>query len=103
MKYRRSDRQGFDLIVCAGAYKGTGAILAVLGMDIEARTWNWMLARVEVGRRMVEMQAALIESREALAHHASHDPLMGLLNRRAILVHLHKELARAGRRKQDYD
>lgn len=34
-----------DLIICAGAYKGSGAILAVLGMDIDAREWNWALAR----------------------------------------------------------
>lgn len=54
-------------------------------------------ARVEVGRRMVEMQTALIESREALAHQATHDPLTGLMNRRAILDQLHKELTRAGR------
>jgi two-component system, cell cycle response regulator len=54
-------------------------------------------ARVEVGRRMVEMQAALIKSREMLAQEASHDPLTGLLNRRAILDRLREEFARAGR------
>jgi diguanylate cyclase (GGDEF)-like protein len=54
-------------------------------------------ARVEVGRRMVEMQAALIASREALAQQATHDPLTGMLNRRAILERLHQELTRASR------
>jgi two-component system, cell cycle response regulator len=54
-------------------------------------------ARVEVGRRMVEMQDALIESRRVLAHQATHDPLTGLLNRRAILDRLREELSRAGR------
>ena len=34
-------------------------------------------ARIEVGRRMVEMQAALVASRDALAHQATHDPLTG--------------------------
>ena len=34
-----------DLILCAGAYKGDGEILAVMGMDINARTWNGMLAQ----------------------------------------------------------
>jgi len=29
-----------DLIICAGAYKGTGTPLAVLGMDIDARAWR---------------------------------------------------------------
>jgi len=54
-------------------------------------------ARVEVGRRMVEMQAALIASREALAHQAAHDPLTGMLNRRAIIERLRQELSRASR------
>ena len=53
-------------------------------------------ARVEVGRRMVEMQAALIASREALAQEATHDPLTGMLNRRAILERLRQKLTRAG-------
>jgi len=54
-------------------------------------------ARIEVGRRMVEMQAALAASRETLAHRASHDPLTGMLSRRAILEKLEEELERAGR------
>jgi two-component system, cell cycle response regulator len=54
-------------------------------------------ARVEVGCRMVEMQTALIASREALVHQATRDPLTGMRNRRAILEHLDKELAHAER------
>ncbi|NVN89662.1 MAG: PAS domain S-box protein [Desulfuromonadales bacterium] len=34
-----------DVIICAGAYKGSGAMLALLGMDIDARAWNARLAR----------------------------------------------------------
>jgi diguanylate cyclase (GGDEF)-like protein/PAS domain S-box-containing protein len=30
-----------DLIICAGAYKSTGQLLAVLGMEIDACTWKW--------------------------------------------------------------
>ena len=33
-----------DLIICAGAYRGTGNIVAVLGMDIDARNWRWVVA-----------------------------------------------------------
>lgn len=34
-----------DLIICAGAYKGDGEILAVLGVDVDARIWNARLVR----------------------------------------------------------
>jgi two-component system cell cycle response regulator len=54
-------------------------------------------ARVEVGRRLIEMQAALFDSRETLAHEATHDALTGMLNRRAILERLEQELSRAHR------
>ena len=33
-----------DLIVCAGAYKSTGEILAVMAMDIDSKTWKLNLA-----------------------------------------------------------
>lgn len=56
-----------------------------------------LCARVDVGRRMVEMQASLLEARDRLTHQATHDPLTGILNRRAILDALDKELHRAKR------
>ena len=54
-------------------------------------------ARIRVGQRMAELQSNLLEARNALAHQATYDSLTGVLNRRAILDHLHKELARARR------
>lgn len=54
-------------------------------------------ARIRVGQRMVKLQSALIKAKDALAHEASHDPLTGILNRRAILDTLNKELVRAKR------
>ncbi len=54
-------------------------------------------ARVKVGCRMIEMQNALIKSKEELEYQASHDPLTGLLNRRAVMDYLNKELIRCGR------
>ncbi len=54
-------------------------------------------ARVGVGQKMVELQSALINTRDALAYQATHDPLTDILNRRAILENLERELARAAR------
>ena len=34
-----------DLIFCSGAYKGTGTMLAVLCMNVDARAWRWFLVR----------------------------------------------------------
>jgi diguanylate cyclase (GGDEF)-like protein len=52
-------------------------------------------ARIEVGRRLLEMQKELIESRELLAHQATHDPMTDLLNRRAIMKNLQATLSSA--------
>jgi two-component system, cell cycle response regulator len=57
-------------------------------------------ARIEVGRRMVELQARLIEARDAVSHLATHDPLTGILNRRAFAEAIHREMNREERREQ---
>ena len=46
---------------------------------------------------MLELQSSLREARDALAHQATHDPLTGILNRRAILDGLNEALSRAKR------
>ena len=56
-----------------------------------------LLARIRVGRRMVELQTALVEARDVMAHQALHDALTGIFNRRAILETLEREISRARR------
>ncbi len=56
-------------------------------------------ARINVGKRMVELQAALGKAFRALEHEAMHDPLTNIYNRRAILKLMEKEMARARREK----
>lgn len=52
-------------------------------------------ARLRTGRRIVTLQSELITARESFRLQATHDQLTGLLNRRAILEALERELARA--------
>lgn len=58
-----------------------------------------LLARIRVGQRSIELQSNLYETQKKLEHLATHDPLLGILNRRAILEQLKKELARFTREK----
>src|ERR671924_385299 len=53
--------------------------------------------RLRTGKRIMTLQAELIEAREALRVQAMHDALTGVWNRRAILEVLAKELARSRR------
>jgi two-component system cell cycle response regulator len=50
-------------------------------------------ARVNVGRRVTELQERLREAHEALANEAMHDPLTGALNRRAFAEVLSRALS----------
>jgi diguanylate cyclase (GGDEF)-like protein len=50
-------------------------------------------ARVDVGRRFTELQTRLREARDALADAATHDPLTGVLNRRAFDAVLSRALS----------
>jgi diguanylate cyclase (GGDEF)-like protein len=54
-------------------------------------------ARLQVAQRILDLEAALIASREALRVEATHDSLTGAKNRGAILETLEQELARAKR------
>jgi two-component system, cell cycle response regulator len=54
--------------------------------------------RLRAGRRVVELQEQLVSARESLRFEAMHDSLTSLLNRRAILEQLDRELLRAARR-----
>ncbi len=53
--------------------------------------------RLRTGKRIMTLQAELIEAREALRIQATHDPLTSLWNRRAILEILGNELVRSRR------
>lgn len=54
-------------------------------------------ARVRAGKRILDLQAALIHAQEDLQYTAAHDPLTKLWNRGAILDLLGRELSRRNR------
>jgi diguanylate cyclase (GGDEF)-like protein len=54
-------------------------------------------ARLKAGERIICIQEELVEARESLKFVASHDPLLRLWNRRAIIDLLSTELSRAKR------
>lgn len=54
-------------------------------------------ARVNVGRRVIEMQQELIESRKKLEYQIAHDLLTGMYSRGFIMERLREEIARAER------
>lgn len=54
-------------------------------------------ARLQVGQRMLKLQTELNQVRENLAYQANHDVLTGLMNRRAVLQALEKEISRTQR------
>ncbi len=57
-------------------------------------------ARLQVGRRMLDLQKQLNEAKEALVIQANYDALTGLLNRGAVMTALEQEMARAQRQAQ---
>jgi PAS domain S-box-containing protein len=49
-----------DIIVCAGAYRVQGDVVAVLGIDVEARTWRIELAKAAVPTLVLTLVLILI-------------------------------------------
>ena len=54
-------------------------------------------ARLRAAQRILDLQRELIEARERLRVEATHDALTGLLNRRAIIEIMAREVSRANR------
>jgi two-component system cell cycle response regulator len=76
----------------------------VLGLDARADDYlgkpydsEELHARVEVGRRFIELNERLVEAQRALEVLARTDALTGIMNRGAIMKRLDEEMARARR------
>jgi two-component system cell cycle response regulator len=58
---------------------------------------NELRARIKVGKRILSLQDDLIRAREELLFRATHDALLGIWNRGALLDAFRRELERAAR------
>ena len=58
--------------------------------------------RVRAGQRILDLEAKLLRAQDDLEYLALHDPLTGILNRRALFTALDAELARAVRSPDHY-
>jgi diguanylate cyclase (GGDEF)-like protein len=88
----RYPREPFYIIILTARMDKTHL---VMGLDAGANDYivkpydkDEIRARVHVGKRMIDTQQELESARQALAWEARHDPLTGILNRRAILSEL---------------
>jgi len=95
-----TDRPPYIIMLTANSGKQN----LIAGLDAGANDYltkpfdaEILRARLDVGRRMVELQDELVRSRETLAFLATHDPLTELPNRRAILERFNQELAHTRR------
>ena len=88
-----TSRTGSDDIV-EGLSKGASDYLSKPFNSAELQV------RLQVGKRMIEMQDKLNTTLQELTELASHDALTGLLNRRAIMEALPKEIKRIERLRQ---
>lgn len=61
---------------------------------------NELRVRLKAGERIIKLQSELMEAKERLHREATHDHLTGLLNRRALMSALDKQLARTQRTKE---
>jgi two-component system, cell cycle response regulator len=87
-------------IVLLTARDGKGDI--VTGLDAGANDYvgkpfdrDELLARLQVGRRFVELNGKLLETQKTLARLARTDALTGAMNRRAILEELDRRMTEA--------
>jgi two-component system, cell cycle response regulator len=103
-RVRAQDSPSPPYIILLTARGGKGDIVA--GLEAGANDYlrkpfdhDELHARVDVGRRFVELNQRLLDTQRSLELQARTDALTGTMNRRAILERLGEEMARAERQR----
>jgi diguanylate cyclase (GGDEF)-like protein len=101
-RIRKTENGDFTYIILLTAKEGKDNVIEGLNAgadDYIAKPFDSgeLEVRLRAARRIIDLQAKLLDAQEALRLQATHDSLTGLLNRSAILNTLEKELTRAGR------
>ncbi len=104
-RIRQQDNDEPPFIILLTSRRETADIVAGLASganDYVAKPFEnaELQARLQVGRRMVNMQTQLSVAAQALIYQASYDDLTKLMNRRGVMDALAKEFARAQRESQ---
>ena len=101
-RVRRANREPYIYILLLTARTDSQDLIE--GMDAGADDYltkpfnsHELRVRLHAGRRILDLQAELLTTREALREQATHDGLTGLLNRNSILEALDDEISRATR------
>ncbi len=99
---RKLGRPGYFYIILLTALGQKGNIVEGIaaGADdyiIKPFEPEELRVRLRTGQRILVLEAELVASREAFRQQAMHDPLTGILSRRAILEVFERELAKARR------
>ena len=99
LRAQKSDRQVYVILLTARSSKHD----VVAGLEAGANDYvgkpfdpDELRARVQVGRRFVELHDELLETQRALEYQARTDALTKMMNRRAILGRLRDQMAAIG-------
>lgn len=104
-RIRQQETSDPPFIILLTARTGTEDIVAALEAEANdhiAKPFDneELQARLRVGKRMLDLQAELNSTKEALFIQATRDTLTGLPNRGAVMEALDREMARARRQRQ---